>query len=438
MAAIRSGTPSEVLLVERIARLEEQKAAIAAEQSEAVLAFARAHAESQTAAGTVDPEALERSIAARVGLACRVSPTEGRRRMRIARDLHDGHTRVRELHAAGALSEYKAATIVAATAHLSTDERAEVDELLAQQRVETLGVRRIHDLTRSLAARVAPEKFHARCRAARTGRRVSVRPAADGMADLTAHLPVEETVACYAALAAAVNEVAARPRTGHPRPRADHGRHPRRTPHRADPRRRRERRDPGRGAGRGAGRRRQPAAGAPPRPRARPDLPAHQRRGPQDLATARHPRRGRHRRRLPQPPVHRPTRLARPSQRRRPVPGALLRRPDPPHRPHPPLGRPRTHRVRQRARALRVPQPGPGNAWMAGRDDSGRNRDDDPDRSSLHLRHPFRVRRRNDGGARPNTERHRSVENRRTRCGCTDLDVLIGDVGRGRVTTRSD
>lgn len=55
MAAILSGTPSEVLLVERIARLEEQKAAIAAEQSEAVLAFARAHAESQTAAGTVDP-----------------------------------------------------------------------------------------------------------------------------------------------------------------------------------------------------------------------------------------------------------------------------------------------------------------------------------------------------------------------------------------------
>ncbi|GAA3240001.1 DUF222 domain-containing protein [Pseudonocardia petroleophila] len=211
MSTARSEPPTEAALVERIALLEERKAAIAAEQSEAVLAFAIAHAESQTAAGDVDPEALERSIAAQVGLACRVSPTEGRRRVRIARDLHAGHTRVRELFAAGRLSEYQTATIVAATAHLSPAERAEVDQELADRRVEALGVRRIHDLTRSLAAQVAPEKFTARCRAARTGRRVSVRPAADGMADLTAHLPVEEAVACYAALAAAVNEVAVRP-----------------------------------------------------------------------------------------------------------------------------------------------------------------------------------------------------------------------------------
>ncbi|MFB9381585.1 DUF222 domain-containing protein, partial [Pseudonocardia petroleophila] len=131
---------SEAALIERIAQLEERKAAIAAEQSEAVLAFATAHAESQTAAGDVDPEMLERSIAAQVGLACRVSPTEGRRRVRIARDLHSGHARVRELFAAGRLSEYQTATIVAATAHLSGAERSEVDEMLAQRRVETLGV----------------------------------------------------------------------------------------------------------------------------------------------------------------------------------------------------------------------------------------------------------------------------------------------------------
>ncbi|MFB9384128.1 DUF222 domain-containing protein, partial [Pseudonocardia petroleophila] len=140
MSTARSEPPTEAALVERIALLEERKAAIAAEQSEAVLAFAIAHAESQTAAGDVDPEALERSIAAQVGLACRVSPTEGRRRVRIARDLHAGHTRVRELFAAGRLSEYQTATIVAATAHLSPAERAEVDQELADRRVEALGV----------------------------------------------------------------------------------------------------------------------------------------------------------------------------------------------------------------------------------------------------------------------------------------------------------
>ncbi|MHA6779909.1 DUF222 domain-containing protein [Pseudonocardia saturnea] len=211
MSTTRIGPPSEAALIERITRLEERKAAVAAEQADAILAFAKAHAESRTADGSVAPEALERSIAAQVALACRVSPTEGRRRVRTARDLHSGHTRVHELFTTGRLSEYQTATIVAATAHLSPAERVEVDARLAQLRVETLGIRRIHDLARTLAAQVAPEKVAARCRAARTGRRVSVRPAADGMADLTAHLPVEQAVACYAALAAAVNQVAVQP-----------------------------------------------------------------------------------------------------------------------------------------------------------------------------------------------------------------------------------
>ena len=131
--------------------------------------------------------------------------------MRIARDLHTGHDRVRALFAAGKLSDYKVATIVAATAHLDAAERAQVDDELAERNVETLGVRRIHDLARSLAAAAAPDKFTRRCRSARSDRRVSVRQAADGMADLTAHLPVEQAVACYATLAKAVDDVAVRP-----------------------------------------------------------------------------------------------------------------------------------------------------------------------------------------------------------------------------------
>lgn len=204
-------TPSDGLLVERVTRAEERVAAAEAERSEAILALARAHAESQTATGSVEPEKLERSIVAQVALACRVSPSQARKRIRTARDLHAGHTRVRELFTTGQLSEHKTATIVAATTHLDPAERAEVDEQLAGHRIETFGVRRIADLARTLAAQVAPEKFLTRCRAARSGRWVSVRPAADGMAFLTAHLPVEQAVACYAALAEAVNEVAVHP-----------------------------------------------------------------------------------------------------------------------------------------------------------------------------------------------------------------------------------
>ena len=202
---------SEAELVARITMLEEQKNAVAASQADAILAFARAHAVSQTAVGWVEPETLERSIAAQVGLACRVSPTEGRRRVRVARDLHDGHTQVRDLYAVGKLSEYQVATIARATAHLAADERAAVDRSLAERGVERMGVRRIGDLTRKLAAEVAPEKFAARAHAARTGRYVSLRPGQDGMAYLSAHLPAEQAIACLGALAKAVNEVAVSP-----------------------------------------------------------------------------------------------------------------------------------------------------------------------------------------------------------------------------------
>jgi hypothetical protein len=68
-------------------------------------------------------------------------------------------------------------------------------------------VRRLHDLAHKFAAEVAPEQALARARKAREGRRVSVRPTADGMADLYAHLPVEQAVACYAALNRAATDV---------------------------------------------------------------------------------------------------------------------------------------------------------------------------------------------------------------------------------------
>ena len=67
------------------------------------------------------------------------------------------------------------------------------------------------DLARKLAAEVAPEKFAARCRAARSGRYVSLRPGEDGMAYLTAHLPCEQAVGCMGALAKAVQQAAVDP-----------------------------------------------------------------------------------------------------------------------------------------------------------------------------------------------------------------------------------
>ncbi len=197
-----------VQLAERVALLEEEKNAVAARQADAILALGRAIAAEQIDAGVDDPGQVQRVVADRVGVACRVSAHQGGKRVRIARDLHAGHTLIRGLFAAGVLNEQKIAVITDAGTHLDPDERAQVDERLAQERIETFGVRRIHDLARKIAAEVAPEKFEARTRRARSGRRVTVRRSSEpGMADLTAHLPVEQAVACYAALRKAVNEV---------------------------------------------------------------------------------------------------------------------------------------------------------------------------------------------------------------------------------------
>ncbi len=182
-------------LADRVAQLEEEKNAVAARQASAILELGRAVAAELIDSGVVDPDQVRRVVANQVGLACRVSAHQGGKRVRIARDLHSGHTQVRELFAAGLLNEQKIAVITDAGSHLDTDERAEVDQRLAAHPIETLGVQRLHDLARKIAAEVAPEKFEERCRRARSGRRVAVRPSSEpGMADLTAHLPVEQAV----------------------------------------------------------------------------------------------------------------------------------------------------------------------------------------------------------------------------------------------------
>lgn len=68
---------------------DELKNAVAAAESDAMVAFVRAHVDTQIAAGVWTQDGWRRSLAAQVGLACRVSPTEGHR-LHIARDLHPG------------------------------------------------------------------------------------------------------------------------------------------------------------------------------------------------------------------------------------------------------------------------------------------------------------------------------------------------------------
>jgi hypothetical protein len=193
-------------LLDAISEAQTVENAAAARKASAIREFALLRAAALTSVGEVEPEKVEQKIVAAVAVACRVSPFHGRRRLHLARDLHLGLDHVRELFAAGELAEATVLTVVAATAHLDPAERAAVDQRLAGQGIERLGVRRVHDLTRGLAVEVAPDKAQLKARAARAGRHVRVRLAADSMADLVAHLPAEQAAACLGALHRSVNE----------------------------------------------------------------------------------------------------------------------------------------------------------------------------------------------------------------------------------------
>lgn len=213
--AIRAGERddpgcSEAELIDQIARLEALQHVVAAWQSDRIRALGRAHVASRTttpaAREALDPDQLERSVAAQVALACRVSPTVGRRRLRTARHLHAGLDHVRGLFTAGELSPDKAAAIADATSDLDPDQRGRVDRRLAAHDLARLGIGRLRDLAHRLVAEIAPETFRARAATARRGRRVTLRPGGDGMCWLTAHLPVEQGAACLAALQHAVTD----------------------------------------------------------------------------------------------------------------------------------------------------------------------------------------------------------------------------------------
>jgi hypothetical protein len=94
------------------------------------------------------------------------------------------------------------------TVFLSREHRAVVDAELAP-RLESLGDRRVEAASKKIAYRLDPAGFVARSQASVSDRCVSLRPAPDAMARLTALVPVAQGVACYKALREAADSARA-------------------------------------------------------------------------------------------------------------------------------------------------------------------------------------------------------------------------------------
>ena len=186
--------------IDRIAAFEQLRGALAAAQQAEMVAFARSQVEQHIADDRFDPAAVGRGIGDQIGLACRVSPFHGSRRLGIARALHFDLPGVRDLLAAGRISEEIAATVVSETRHLDAERRRLVDEQICAAGIDRLSPRRAAAVVGRLAYEADRAAYVARGRTARKDRRVGLRPAPDTMSVLSGFLPVEQGVACLAAL----------------------------------------------------------------------------------------------------------------------------------------------------------------------------------------------------------------------------------------------
>ena len=196
---------TEADLAAAIRDLEEMKNRAAALQAELAVRLddttRRRHSElkvpaRQHGAGT----------AGEVAIARRESPFRGQVHLGLAKALVTELPCTLAAMRAGALSEEQAILIARGTACLDPADRSVVDQRLCGQRddgaypFDGWGLKRLAaEVTRAVAA-VDPAALVERRAKAEQERHVSLRPAADAMAYLTALLPVERAVAVVAAL----------------------------------------------------------------------------------------------------------------------------------------------------------------------------------------------------------------------------------------------
>ncbi|MCL2781350.1 MAG: HNH endonuclease, partial [Actinomycetia bacterium] len=187
-------------MIDQIRLLEELTCGAQARQARLTGAFDKAERAAQETAG-VPVERLGRGVAEQVALARRTSPHRGRQLLslaRVARELPNAMA----AFDAGLVTEWRMTLLARETACLSLADRLAVDEAVAGDALGFSGLsdRAVVAEAVKLAARLDPAAVARRRRRAESERCVTLRPAPDTMAYLTALLPVAQGVAAHVAL----------------------------------------------------------------------------------------------------------------------------------------------------------------------------------------------------------------------------------------------
>lgn len=206
-ALVTSGLPAvqsveaDAERIDLLTSLERLKNAICAVQADLAVGLDASQRVQQAGDG-VPMAKRGQGVAVQIGLARQESPHRGAALLGLGRALRTELPHTRAALRAGLLGEYAALLLAQETACLEPVDRAEVDEALCADGEALHGVspRALAAQARARSAVLDPAALVRRARRAATERCVTLRPAPDTMAYLTALVPVAQGVAAYAAL----------------------------------------------------------------------------------------------------------------------------------------------------------------------------------------------------------------------------------------------
>jgi hypothetical protein len=191
----------EATLIDCIAELEHFKSVAAAGQARLTATLDQKRRAREAAEG-VPAAKRARGLASEIALARHDSPNRGGRHLGFARALVHEMPHTLAALEAGALSEWRATLIVRESACLTVEDRRKLDvEMCADQsELEGKGDKKVAADAKAIAYRLDPQAVVDRAVRAERERTVTIRPAPDTMAYVTALLPMPQGVAVYAAL----------------------------------------------------------------------------------------------------------------------------------------------------------------------------------------------------------------------------------------------
>lgn len=201
VADLACGDPVEV--IDEIRQLERLKNAAAAAQARLTVELRQVREAEARAAGR-NVKRVAGSVAGEVGLARHESPHRASSLVGLAGVLAAEMPHAMAAFTAGDLSEWRATIVARETACLSREHRIAADAELGPK-LAGMSNREIAAEARKVAYRLDPHSVMDRIGKAEADRNVTIRPAPDCMARVSALLPVAQGVAAYAALTQAAD-----------------------------------------------------------------------------------------------------------------------------------------------------------------------------------------------------------------------------------------